>query len=366
MKAETPHGEFISICPAEVVASADRLDPDRFKLLVPSHWQPKRAINEHAERVQEATLGWFCELGFSEGQLLKVRTFQPSHYVGVPFPMIGPKEALLISKYLSLWLLWDDVDVEGGENGWKLHVGHIYSGEAPPGATRFDRAWLSLMRELAESMSASWISSLCQAMATWSDAALLESRMSRRWKASDARVSFAESLQSRIDTIGMYAMAYLVEYAHGFELPRSFHEHRAVRGMKTLANKIVGLGNDIFSAGKDYASGYINVLFTLRSELSISMTDALARVIRMHNDAMAAYDRLAGSLPSYGSRWSPLIAQWVQSLRYSSLGFSLWESGAPRYARFKMVVNDRVVEPSFAYYHPERRSGLEATYASLA
>jgi hypothetical protein len=231
---------------------------------------------------------------------------------------------------------------------------------APEGATRFDLAWLALFRELAQTMSASWLEALCKAMATWSDAALLEARISRQWKAGDTSVSFAESMQSRIDTIGMYAMTYLVEYAHGFELPQSFHEHRTVRAMKTLSNKIVGLGNDIFSAGKDYASSYINVCFTLMRERSIPLTEALSRVVRMHNEAMVAYDALASSLPSFGAEWDPLIAEWVQSLRHSSLGFSLWESGAPRYSRYKLTVNGKLIEPTFAYYEPERRARRRA------
>jgi hypothetical protein len=353
-KAKALHGEIVSICPAEAVASVERLDSEHLKLLVPAHWRPERALNEHAARVQEETLKWFYEMGFKEEQLVKVRTFQPSHYVGVPFPMAGPKETLLISRYLSLWLLWDDIDVESGEHGWKIDVSHVLSGRAPAGATRFDLAWLALLQELARTMSPSWLDALCKAMVTWSDAALVETRISRQWMAGDASVSFAESLKSRIDTIGMYATAYLIEYAHGFELPLSFHEHWIVRAMKTLSNKIVGLGNDIFSAGKDYASGYINVFFTLMNELSIPMTEACVRVVKMHNDAMVEYDALASSLPSFGPRWDPLIAQWVQSLRYCSLGFSLWESGAPRYAKYKLVVNGKVFEPTFAYYNATR------------
>jgi hypothetical protein len=274
--------------------------------------------------------------------------------MGMSFPLVGEEEALLISKYLSLWLLWDDVAIESQENAWKITAHHVLAGELPDSATIFDIGWWRLLRQLAVTMSPAWIERLCESMATWSDAALREARISQLWNAG-ARVTLDEALQSRIDTIGMFATAYLVEYAIGFELPKSFHDHKTVRHIKTLANKIVGLGNDIFSFGKDYAQDYINVISALRKERAVPMLDALNRIVDMHNEAVLEYDYLARSLPSFGPAIDPMIAKWLQWLRYNCIGFSVWESVAPRYSDFKLVVNGRLVETSFSYYSDTRR-----------
>jgi hypothetical protein len=347
-------GEELAVLPMSLIPRIDQPAPQRLKLMVPRHWKPGVNVNRHAKQVEAATLAWFVELGCTDSQVAKVRKFQPSLYMGMSFPLAGAEEALLISKYLSLWLLWDDVDIESQESSWRLTAEHVTSGELPAGASRFDKAWLELFRQLSRTMSPPWIERLCQSMATWSDAALREARLSTRWNAG-ARVSFGEALQSRIDTIGMFATAYLTEYAIGVELPSTFHDHKMVRRIKTLANKIVGLGNDIFSFGKDYASDYINVISALRREHSIPMVDALRVVVGMHNDALIEYDRLASSLPSFGTAFDQLIATWLQWLRYSCVGFSVWESVAPRYADFKLVLNGRVVETSFVYYSEDSR-----------
>ncbi|HLM74518.1 MAG TPA: terpene synthase family protein [Polyangiaceae bacterium] len=342
-------GEILAVLPAKMIPHVAELAPTQFKLMIPRRWKPEVEVNRNAKRIEEATLAWFSELGCTDRQIAKVRKFQPSLYMGMSFPLAGEEEALLISKYLSLWLLWDDVAIENQENAWKITAHHVLSGELPDSATIFDIGWWRLLRQLAITMSPAWIERLCQSMTTWSDAALREARISLLWNAG-ARVTLEDALQSRIDTIGMYATAYLIEYAIGFELPRSFHEHETVRRIKTLANKIVGLGNDIFSFGKDYAQDYINVISALRKERAVPMLDALNRIVDMHNDALIELDYLAGTLPSFGPAIDSMIAKWLQWLRYNCIGFSVWESVAPRYSDFKLVVNGRLVETSFSYY----------------
>jgi hypothetical protein len=349
MNASPCNGEMLAVLPAHMIAHTAELAPERFKLMIPLHWKPEVEINRYAKQIEEATLRWFAELGCTDSQIRRVRKFQPSLYMGMSFPLAGYEEALLISKYLSIWLLWDDVDIESQENAWRLNAHHVFSGELPASATIFDRGWFELLRELSQTMSPAWIERLCQSMATWSDAALREARLSKQWN-EGARVTLAEALQSRIDTIGMFATAYLLEYAIGYELPKSFHELEAVRRIKTLANKIVGLGNDIFSFGKDYSSDYINVISALRKERSISTLDAIGKVVDLHNEALLEYDYLASTLPSLGPAGDAMVAKWLQWLRHSCIGFSVWESVAPRYADFRLLVNGMKVETSFMYY----------------
>lgn len=364
MKSPALGGEMLAVLPASMIAHSAELAPERFRLMIPLHWKPEVEVNRHAKKIEEATLRWFAGLGCTEAQIRRVTKFQPSLYMGMSFPLAGFEEALLISKYLSLWLLWDDIDVESQENAWRLTPHHVFSGELPEGATVFDRGWWELLTELSKSMSPAWMARLCLSMEVWSDAALREARLSKQWN-EGARVTLAEALRSRIDTIGMYATSYLLEYAIGYELPKSFHELNAVRRMKTLANKIVGLGNDLFSFGKDYASDYINVISAMRRERSISTLEAIEEVVDMHNDALLEFDVLAASLPSLGAAGDAMVARWLAWLRHSCIGFGVWESVAPRYAEFRLLVNGRRVETAFVYYADESHRPASALLSEL-
>src|SRR4029079_1367244 len=150
----------------------------------------------------------------------------------------------------------------------------------------------------------------------------------------------------------MYATVLLLEEAYDFELPRQFHESPTVVRLKVLANTIVGLGNDILSFGKDHAEGQINLASTLMRERWMSVEDALEHLVRMHDDALDEYDRLADSVGKWSAEVDPFIKRWLQDVRYASLGFSLWESQAPRYTAYKVVACGRVIDPGFSFFPP--------------
>src|SRR5207248_84999 len=96
--------------------------------------------------------------------------------------------------------------------------------------------------------------------------------------------SFAKQLELRIATIGMYPTVYLLEDAYDFELPPEFHADPTVRRLKWLANEIVGLGNDVFSFGKDFKQGHLNLISNLVHK-GMTVGHALKTIIQMHNQA---------------------------------------------------------------------------------
>jgi hypothetical protein len=340
-------GETISVRPAKQNAANGALRAERLELTIPRHWWPEPAINVHAARAEEETLEWFLSLGFGERALRIIGTFSPSQYAGIPFPLAGSRELSLITRYLSLWLLWDDVDVERRERGFRIRASTVLATAVPHATTLFDKAWSCLFRELGETMSFEWLDALGDAMEAWSDAALRQTQATKRQRPGAWRISFADAMRARIETIGMYATARLIEYARGRELPKHFHEHDAVQDLMMLANKIVGLGNDIFSLGKDWASGYVNVVLALREDFSLPMLDAVRSILGEHDEAIVDFDQLARTLPSFGEEWDAEIAEWLRQLRYSCVGFTLWESRAPRYTSLEMLVDGAVVDPVF-------------------
>jgi hypothetical protein len=264
----------------------------------------------------------------------------------MPFPTLSEPATVATAKYLSLWLLWDDVCVEHGTDRWRIEPGHLVSGRPPEGMNRFEAGWWELFRGMAARRSPAWIARLCGAMATWSDAAAEEARVMH----GGPMPSFQRRLDLRVATIGMYATIDLLEDLRGFELPDAFHAQPAVQRVKWLANLLVGLGNDIFGCGKDFAEGQVNLVSALMAEEGLSAADALERLVRMHDDAIAEFDRLAREIGD-----SDTVSRWLDDVRYASLGFSLWEAQAPRYQAHRLVCDGRVIVPGFEFLPETRR-----------
>ncbi len=356
MKNPTPYqtrsGEVITIRSASEIATNVRTVDAGLAIRIPRHWMTEPALNIHAVSIEVALFDWFRTLGFGEQTIEKLRTFEPAHYAGIPFPRAGRDELFCIARYLSLWLLWDDEDVEAQGRGFRLRSQHVLGPHSHAPINLFDRAWWSLFRELAEVHSPEWIEKLLESMQVWSMAALEEARVAKARRDGYMRVTFSEALQSRIATIGMYATGQLIEHVRHVELPREFYEHATVHKIKMLASKIVGLGNDLLSLGKDMTSNYVNVVLVLQDELTISLRDALRAVVQMHEEALAEFDRSAISLPSFGAQYDEAIDDWLRDLRKASVGFTVWEARAPRYAAFKVVVDGAVVDPYLVFHTP--------------
>ena len=345
-----------AVISARLAAGLEREPTRRFQFRVPPRWRSPILENPFAAEAERKVIQWLESLGCTRAEVERAQKFDTAGYVGIPFPSLSRPKTLRIAKYLSLWLLWDDVEVETLAGRWKIEADHVLSDLRPPGMTRFDEGWWQLLGELAVNRSPAWIERLCQAMATWNAAAVEEAVVTRAHRERGERVSFDRQMELRVATIGMYATVHLLDDAHDHERPREIYDHPTVRRIEALAGKIVGLGNDLLSLGKDCAEDQCNLVTTLMRERGISIDDAIERLVHMHDEALEELDRLGDSLAAGPSGTSPYLARWIQDLRYAALGFSLWESRAPRYTAHKIVVAGQIVEPRFSFFPPEQPS----------
>jgi hypothetical protein len=325
----------------------------RFHFRVPPRWRSPVLRNPFAAEAERRVLAWLEGLGCTRAEVERARKFDAAGYVGIPFPFLPPEDTVRCAKYLSLWLLWDDVQVETLDSRWKIEARDVLADRRPEGMSRFDEGWWQIMGEFARTRSPRWLEDLCQAMAVWDDAALEEATAMRDRRERGVLPSFARQLELRTATIGMYATVYLLEDAYDFELPRAFHADPTVLRLKVLASQIVGLGNDLLSFGKDHVEDQINLASTLMQERRIGVDAALEHLVRMHDAALEEYDRLADAvIDGWPDDVTPFAARWLQDVRYASIGFSLWESQAPRYAGYKVVARGRLIEPQFSFFPP--------------
>lgn len=358
--------ESFIIVPARSAHGIERERTRRFLFRVPSHWRSPIPKNPFAAEAESRVIEWLRALGCTPAEVERVRRFDAAGYVGIPFPTLPLDTTVRTAKYLTLWLLWDDVQVETLDAGWRIDAESLLSGRRPPAMTRFDEGWWQLLGELLARHGRRWIEDLCRAMAVWSAAAVEEAVAMRAYRESGVPPAFRRQLELRCATIGMYATALLIEDAYDYELPPGFHAHPAILRLTVLSNEIVGLGNDILSFAKDCSEQQPNLVSTLMQEQGLSVDDALERLVRMHDDALDEFDRVADSLEDSPADIAPVVARWLQDLRYASLGFTLWESQAPRYTAHKVVASGRLVEPGFSFHPPRRSEPPASIRAALA
>ncbi len=345
-----------AVISARMAAGLEREPTRRFHFKVPPRWRSPTLVNPFAAEAERRVIQWFESLGCTPTEVERAKKFDAAGYVGIPFPTLSRPKTLRIARYLSLWLLWDDVHVETLEGRWKIDADHILSDIRPARMTRFDEGWWQLLGELAVERSPAWIDRLCQAMATWNAAAIDEAAVGKARRERGELTSFDRQIELRIATIGMYATVYLLEDAHDFERSPAFDANPTVRRIERLANQIVGLGNDLLSLGKDCVEDQCNLVTTLMRESEVSIDTAIERLVRMHDESLEEFDRLADALVAGPSGASPYLARWLRDVRYAALGFSLWESQAPRYTAHKIVAGGHVIEPTFSFFPPARPS----------
>jgi len=254
-----------------------------------------------------------------------------------------------VTQFISLWLFWDDVQVEE-EQGWDIEevVAALTDGRVGAGASRYVRAWHDIGRRLRCTQSERWLGRLASTMRQWLANAKVETAMAKRLK-EGMYPGFERLFDCRTISIGMYPTFHLIEYAEGVELPSDFHDHPVVTELKRLASRLVGVGNDLGGLAKDIHNGWLNLVLVLSAEAGVSVSEAFQTIVDIHNADVEEFDRQAAQLPSWDAETDELVAGWVQAVRYNVHGFTLWEATALRYQELKAFVgNTALIAPVVA------------------
>lgn len=344
----SPGGSFAILSSQSATGLERHLSP-RYRFQSPMHWKAPIAVNPYAEKVERLTLRWLADLGCSFDLVDRARQFRLGHHAGIPFPLTSSEKTLRIAKYLSLWLLWNDLTSDGHELHLRVRPEHVLSNRYPTDLNPLEMGWLQLLQEFSATRSPEWIMDICQAMSTLGNAAAAEAAANRRYRDTGVLPTFAEGLKHCTGTSGLEGAVYLLEDAYDFELPRSFHEYPMTRRLKVLASQIIGVGNDILSFGKDHAQHRLNLVSILMHENGLPVDAAMGELVQMHNDTVSEYDCVASELPRWSSSADYYVRRWLKDVRYASLGFSLWAAGAPRYTAYKVLANGKIIEPTFSY-----------------
>ena len=139
-----------------------RAAPARYRLRFPRHWRAQPVSNPAEAAIEEGTLAWLAThgMGIEAADREKLRKFECGKYGGYSMPRAALPEALLITEYISLWLFWDDVEVEE-HAGWSVDdVVRVLTTRGPPSESRYVNAWGELGARLGERRGAGWLTRL--------------------------------------------------------------------------------------------------------------------------------------------------------------------------------------------------------------
>jgi hypothetical protein len=318
----------------------------------PERW--RSGSNVHTQAAAAETLAWMKSHGMGQtpAEESRLRKFCCGQYSGYALPHASYPRYLLMTEFLTLWLFWDDCEVETEQGIAVDELIAAMTGERlPAGASRYAAAWYDLGRRLRQTQSRDWLERLGQTLRQWLLVSRLEAERAREQQRSHKPMAFDTFLSRRVITIGMYPTFHLIEYTEGCELGE-LHDDPVVKTLKLLAARLVALGNDLMSLGKDLAQAWPNVVTVLSAHDGIPMSEAFGRVVTMHQRDIARFDTLAERLWSALGRSSAtgrMLRDWLQAVRHSVHGFALWESTAVRYREVPAMVDGELLWAPLGY-----------------
>jgi hypothetical protein len=330
------------------------LAPHKLRLLFPSHWRsPYPTGNIYVEAFERGTIDWLDRFGLlkDEHDRETVRRFYCGMFGGYSAPRASFRDGLLVTEFNSLWVLWDDQVVEEGAR-WSIDevLSAMHQDRPLLASDGFMNAWNDLCLRFRKTQSSAWMARLSAEMEAWMSGAKQETVNVEEYRHSGTLPAFDEMLNLRTVNIGMYPMFYLLEMTEGFELPDTFHNNHVVAEMKRVASRLVLFGNDLGSLAKDLAHDWPNLVTVLQRQENVCVHDAFSYLVDMHNTDVEAFDDLERQLPLWGPEIDLQVRGWVQAVRYSVLGLTLWESLAERYQHTKALVSGKVLAAPVTFF----------------
>jgi hypothetical protein len=313
------------------------------RLLYPASWTP--GLNPLADVARRAAGAWFREIGVvgDERSMRILEEERPDLYGGFPYPTAGFSTLTTLTKYLALWMLFDDLVTETVADPSRApDVGGyrqaLLDGRLPEGADPFLFAWWKLGRELAERMSAPWCRRVQEYFVEWLEITVVERETYAALRARDRLPSVQQYFDIRTCSVGALPTFFFIEHVEGFELPERVLADERIRALHAIASKLVFVANDVLGLEKDLRSGWPNLVTVLAQERDVPLHVALEHVVDLHNRDMQRFVELERDLPSFGAAVDPFVRLYVERMHYVVCGFALFERQAERY-RWKDLGN---------------------------
>lgn len=308
----------------------------------PSSWAIRPS--PHAAAMERRTLEWLRARGVVHDQETSERFERLSvgEYANWPFALATRARAEVITKFLALWIFYDDAIEEADDTqGQAIHDAIRASSPTPPTGDRHLACWWEIARQYGGTMSRAWLDRHAERFTEWMASVAAERATAVEFRATGRYPSPEQHLAGRRLNIGMIPNMDFVEYQMGWELPSEVLSDPAMREVERCGAEAVAIINDVFGYSKDRGSHWPNLVSCLVAAGEHGPEQAFQRVCAMHDERVALLLQHERDLTAkYAHRRE--LADWFAGLHCVVYGFAQWHSRAPRYSATHLV-GDRVI-----------------------
>lgn len=312
--------------PSAVEPGAITLD-----LTYPASWYAP--VNPNAAATEARALAWLEERGVVHDPTTR-KTFAKldvGRYGGSPFPFARDEEAWLVTRFLSMWIFYDDRLEERDDGlGSRLEEALMGQGEERADDPLHLACWRELGRVTADAMSPAWSARHARRFAEWARSVRPENLVATELRARGVMPPSADHLARRSVNIGVYPTLHFLEYQDGYELSDAVRADPDYVALTLAVAELVAIVNDLFGFTKDRDARWVNYVSCIAAERSISLAEAFAVAVADH-DARVARIRELGARLVASPHASPEVARWLHGVQVLIAGFTRWHAGAPRY-----------------------------------
>lgn len=316
----------------------------RIALHFPRTWAV--ALPEHAREMEARAGAWLRERGVihDDAGAEKLEKLAVAEYANWPFASADPERAEVITKFLALWIFYDDV-IEERDDGQATRIHDAVAGRPAcgPDGNAHLHCWWELGRAYAQVMSPAWVERHADRFTEWVTSVRTESIASAKFRTKGVPPSSAEHLERRRLNIGMLPNVDFIEYQMGRELGPELHDDEDVVRISTLAAEVVAIVNDLFGLAKDRRLRWPNLVSCVQHERGVALEHAFEAVVTMLDERIAEIDVVEQRLLARTSD-RELVDVWLAGMHHVMYGFARWHAMAPRYSATHELDGGRVLQ----------------------
>ncbi len=279
------------------------------------------ACSSHALAVTEATLAWAASTGIvtSERGASKLRASRIGWLVARAFPRANLEGLQIAADWTALFCLLDDrceaLSPFELSPALAALLRAFRSGDADPGADPFALAMASLAARMSALSTPAWTARFSDRL----EALFVGFTWEATHRAAGARPDLASYLDLREITVGLHPQFELFELTDGVALPEALLARPELAAMRSASALAVGLANDIFTCEREMREGEVhNVVLVLMHREGLSLGEAVARAVALHDERVRSLVAMSSSLPSFGERdgdarrYAAMLCDWVR------------------------------------------------------
>lgn len=271
-------------------------------------------ISPHAEALEVANLAWLARHQLVGPGASRAR-------FGRLAARAYPDASLAMLEIAAAWATWlflrDDQCDEGGiasqPGAMRALADHqidVLAGQRPHrDDDRLTAALADLRARMLEGGGGRWMARFLANVQDYFDASIWEAENRARRRVPDV----ATYIRLRDLTGAVKTCFDIFELIEGALAIDARHDARLVHLM-VLANRAICWSNDLFSIHKELAHGDVhNLVIVLQHEADLSLRDAIARAVRMHDDAIRSFEQHERDVPPEMQPFVAALKGWVRA-----------------------------------------------------